>query len=51
MARFSGSAPVEPGPHEQSSFINIVWGTVRGITEAAWKQDTVKGQVSQIIHI
>lgn len=28
----SSPASVDPGPHIQSSLINIVWGTVRGIT-------------------
>lgn len=36
----SSSAPVDPGPHDQSSFINTVSGAVRGITQGALKQDS-----------
>lgn len=40
---------VDPGPHEQSSFINTVWGTVRGIIQAAWIQAQLKGQIFPVI--
>lgn len=27
-------ATVDPGPHDRSSFINTVWGTIRGVAQA-----------------
>lgn len=42
---------VDPGPHEQSSFINTVWGTVRGIKQGAWIQAQRKDTFFQLSHI